>query len=142
MALNKPVKSPASKSAVPESVEAFLATFDHPAKAAILALRQIILEADPAIAEGIKWNVPSFRTSEYFATLNLRAKTGIGIILHFGAKKGAIATTGVAIPDPTSMLVWLGKDRATVSFRDLEDVEARRSDFTMLLQAWITHVGT
>lgn len=123
-----------------ESVEAFLDTLDHPSKQEILLLRQIILAADPTIAEGIKWKVPSFHTVEYFATMNLRVKPGIGVILHFGAKKGAIATSGVAISDPDSLLVWLAKDRATVTFRDVDDLAARRATFTNLIRQWIEYL--
>jgi hypothetical protein len=133
----KPTKRSASS---PESVESFLASLDHPCKAEVLALRQIILAADPTITEGIKWNVPSFRTSEHFATLNLRAKNGVGIILHFGAKKNDISTTGVSIPDPDSLLEWLAKDRAMVTLRDLNDIAARQSAFTNLIRQWIRHV--
>ena len=124
-----------------ESVETFLASLEHPAKPEILALRQIILAADPTIAEGIKWNAPSFLTSEHFATMNLRVKAGVGVILHFGAKKNDISTTGVAIPDPGSLLEWLGKDRAMVTFRDLKDIDAKRSAFTNVIREWIKHVG-
>jgi hypothetical protein len=124
----------------PESVEAFLSSLDHPSKDVILALRQIILAADPSISEGIKWKVPSFRTSEYFATMNLRVTDGAGVILHFGAKKRDISTTGVAVPDPDSLLVWLAKDRATVTFRDLNDLTARESSFSNLIRQWIKHV--
>lgn len=124
----------------PESVESFLASLEHPSKEEVLALRQIILAADPAIAEGIKWNVPSFRTSEYFATLNLRVKNGVGVILHFGAKKNDISITGVAIPDPDSLLEWLAKDRAMVTFHDLNDITAKQSAFTNLIRQWIKHV--
>jgi hypothetical protein len=38
---------------------------------------------------GTKWNAPSFRTTEFFATLNLRAKDGVDrvwLVLHLGAK--------------------------------------------------------
>lgn len=133
----KPTRRSAS---TPESVESFLASLDHPFKAEILALQQIILAADPAITEGIKWNVPSFRTSEYFATLNLRTKTGVGVILHFGAKKNDISTTGVSIPDPDSLLEWLAKDRAMVTFRDLNDITKKQSAFTDLIRQWIKHV--
>jgi hypothetical protein len=52
-------------------VEAFLAALDHPFKDGILRVRKIFLAADPRIAKGIKWNAPSFRTSEYFATFHL-----------------------------------------------------------------------
>ena len=133
----KPAKGSA---AADESVETFLAALDHPSKQEILALRRIILDADPTIAEGIKWKVPSFHTSDYFATMNLRAKTGIGVILHFGAKKSDISITGVAVPDPESLLEWLAKDRAMVTFHDLNDIEARRSAFTNLVREWIKHV--
>lgn len=123
-----------------ESVETFLSSLDHPSKPEILALRRIILAADPTIAESIKWKAPSFYTSEHFATMNLRVKTGIGVIMHFGAKKSAVSTTGVAIPDPDSLLEWLAKDRAMVTFRDLNDIEARRSAFTNLIREWIKHL--
>lgn len=140
-----PSKAPSTKStklraSAPESVESFLATLDHPAKQEIFALRKILLAADPAITEGIKWNAPSFRTTEDFATMNLRVKVGVGVILHFGAKKNAISTTGVAIPDPESLLEWLAKDRALVTFRDLKDVEAKRPAFVEIIREWIKHV--
>ena len=124
----------------PEDVEIFLAALDHPLKPEILALRQIILGANPSITEGIKWNVPSFRTSEYFATMHLRAKDSVQVILHLGAKTRANAITGVAIADPGSLLEWLAKDRASVTFRDLNDIEARRSAFANIIRQWITHV--
>lgn len=129
-----------TKRTAPESVETFLSSLDHPSKPEILALRQVILAADPTIAESIKWKAPSFYTSEHFATMNLRVKEGIAVILHFGAKKSDISTTGVAIPDPDSLIEWLAKDRAMVTFRDLDDIAARRSSFTKLIREWIKHV--
>lgn len=133
-------KTTKRSASTPESVETFLASLDHPSKPEILALRKIILAVAPTIGEGIKWNAPSFHTSEHFATMNLRVKAGVGVILHFGAKKNEISTTGVAIPDPESLLEWLGKDRAMVTFRDLKDVAAKRSAFTNVLREWIKHV--
>ena len=133
-------KSSKTSAAVPDAVEAFLASLDHAAKQEIVALRRIILDADPGIADGIKWNAPSFRTTEYFATFNLRAKEGVQLILHFGAKKSDIASTGVAIPDPDGLLKWLAKDRATVSFRDLKDIAEKKSAFSKLVREWIKHV--
>ncbi len=123
-----------------ESVEAFLASLDHPFKPEILAIRQTILGADPCIAEGIKWNAPSFRTSEYFATLHLRAKAGVQVILHLGAKARETAASGIAIADPETLLEWLAKDRASAKFRDLEDVTAKRSAFARVVRQWIGYV--
>lgn len=128
-----------NKSALP-TVDEFLATLDHPAKAEILALRQLILAADPRIGEGIKWNAPSFHTTEYFATFHLRAKAGVQLILHLGAKVRDNSTAGMTIADPQSLLTWLAKERASISFRDLAEIRTRQNAFQALIQAWIGHV--
>jgi len=126
-----------TSTAAPESVEAFVASLDHPFEPEIRAVREIVLGADPRIGEGIKWNAPSFRTSEWFATFHLRAKDGVQLILHLGAKKRDAA---VAIADPASLLTWLGTDRVSVTFRDLDDVAAKRAAFFALIRQWIEHV--
>lgn len=134
------IKKPTHRAtATGENVETYLSALDHPRKPEILAIRQMILGAHPSIAEGIKWNTPSFRTSsEYFATMHLRSKVGVQVILHFGAKKRGMA--GVAIADPAALLDWLADDRASVTFHDLESIETNRAAFTSLIREWITHV--
>jgi len=123
-----------------ETVETFLAALEHPFKREILAVRQIILDADPGIVEGIKWNAPSFRTSEYFATFNLLAKDGVQVILHLGAKKRDRSDSGMTIADPELLLDWIADDRASARFRDLKDVDARRSVFSKVIREWIKYV--
>jgi hypothetical protein len=126
------------KNSSPE-VETFLAALDHPFKDEILAVRRILLGADPAIQEGIKWNAPSFRTSEYFATFHLRAKDGVQLILHRGAKKRE-AAGGLPVEDPESLLDWLGEDRASVKLRDRDDIEVKGPALAALIRQWIQHV--
>ena len=125
------------KSAADAGVAAYMAALDHPLKPALEALRQAILAASPSIAEGIKWNMPSFRTTDYFATTNLTGKTGLRLILHTGAKVKASAATGLAIDDPTGLLKWLAKDRALIGFADLAEVKARRAALQAIIRAWI-----
>ena len=120
-----------------DDVDAFLAALDHPRKREILALRRIILEADPSIAEGIKWNAPSFRTSEWFATFHLRAKEGVQIILHLGAKKREDANPRASVADPEGLLEWLADDRASIRFRDVDEVNAGGDAFAALVREWI-----
>ena len=122
------------------AVDDFMASLDHPCKGEIEALRRLVLGVDPAIAEGIKWNAPSFRSTEYFATTNLRAKAGIGVILHLGARSRDLPPGGIAIADPEGMLRWLGKDRAMVEFANLKELKARGAAFRALLRQWIAHV--
>jgi len=124
--------------------QAFLHALEHARKAEILALRRIVLDADKRIAEGVKWNSLSFRTEgemgEWFATVNLREKQGVGMILHFGAKKNAIAETGVAIADPEGLLRWLAKDRGAVVFGGGAELKAKKAALQTLLREWIAHV--
>lgn len=102
-------------------VAAFLKALDHPKKHAIDAVRSLILNADSAIREGIKWNSPSFRIDDWFATVNLRGKGGgerVWLILHTGAKK----SKAMKVADPQGLLKWLAKDRCLVTFEDERDV--------------------
>lgn len=138
--MSAPRPRPAQRSSSGD-VAAFIEAFDPSRRDAVLALRRVLLAADPRIAEGIKWNAPSFRLADDFATLHLRRADGIGLILHYGAKKSAISETGVDIPDPHRLLEWLGKDRALVVFRDKADIEAKHDALTALVRAWIAHLS-
>jgi hypothetical protein len=122
-----------------EAVDAFLAALAHPRKDVVEALRALMLSADPSIREGVKWNAPSYRTGEYFATTHLRDKQGLGLILHFGAKVRG-EKTPPAIPDPAGLLKWLAADRARVQFDDLADFKAKRNALKKVVQAWIRAV--
>ncbi|WP_437973104.1 DUF1801 domain-containing protein [Sorangium sp. So ce295] len=131
--------APATPAGAQESpaVVAFLRELEHPRKEAIVALRQIILGVSPAIREEIKWNAPSFRTTEHFATFNLRAKDRVRLILHLGAKVKDTAAKGLEIADPAGLLEWLAKDRCLVTFTDGEDVQAKRAALESVLRAWL-----
>jgi hypothetical protein len=123
-----------------EAVDAFMKGLVHPFKAEIQGIRKTILGAAPGIREGIKWNAPSFRTTEYFATMNLREKIGVGLILHLGAKVKSVPAGGLGIQDPGRMLKWLGKDRAAVVFRDIKDIAAHRGALAALIRQWVRHL--
>ena len=119
------------------AVDAFIAALDDPRKPMLQTLRDAILAVDPAIAEGIKWNAPSFRKQEYFATFNLRGKQGLMLILHLGAKARTLPAGGLDIDDPQRLLTWLGKDRAQVVFADAEALDARIPALQVILRQWI-----
>lgn len=119
-------------------VDAFLATLQHPLLPEVIALRKIVLGADPRIGEEIKWNVPSFRTKEHFATMHLRAKGQLQLILHFGAKKREVLVVGV--PDPDALLDWLGPDRASMKFTGIKDLRAKRQALEQVIRHWIERV--
>ena len=117
-------------------VYAHIEALDHPKLLVIHALRRLVLETSPEVHEEIKWNSPSFFTRDHFATMNLRGDR-VWLILHAGAKaKGAV----IAVPDPTGLLEWLGKDRAVVKLGDLADLEAKRAPLQDVLRAWIAAI--
>jgi len=140
-ATTKPKPAPHSSPAdTTKAVDEFMKTLVHPFKREIQAIRAAVLGVDSAVAEGVKWNAPSFRTTEYFATTNLREKAGVGIVLHLGAKVRSLGPEGVSIKDPDTLLRWLAKDRAMVVFEDMKDFLSKKPAFERILRQWITHV--
>jgi len=138
-------KSPNTKRHSPgadttRAVDEFMENLDHSFKAEIEEIRLAILSADLTISDGIKWNAPSYRTTEYFATTNLREKTGIGVILHLGAKVRDENPDGLAVKDPDGLLKWLARDRASIVFKDLDDFHLKKGAFIRIIQQWIAYV--
>lgn len=135
----RPAKRPSAQKPA-ESVDAFLQNLAPPLKDVLQLLRKAILSASPTIDEGIKWNAPSFRTTEWFATMNVRSHTGedrLWLILHAGAKAGPDLQRELSGVAPAGWLKWLGKDRARVAFADAADVRAKQPALKKLLRAWI-----
>lgn len=118
-------------------VNALLDAHDHPLRKEIDQLRTIFLDADSSIEEGVKWNTASFRTGEWFATLNgpKQVKEPM-LILHAGAKaKGMVMKD--RIPDPEGLIRWLGNDRAQITFKDAADIKAKEKTLRAIVRAWI-----
>jgi len=134
-ATKKPVKGTSGANEADE----FMRKLNHPLKAELKAVRAIILGANSEIHEGIKWNAPSFRLKEYFATINIR-KEEVLVILHLGAKVKDHSAAGLKISDPTGLLEWLGKDRAAVKFRDMKAIKSSRAAFENIVRQWIAYL--
>jgi len=122
------------------AVDAFISAQQEPQKTETELLRAAILGSAKTITEGIKWNAPSYKTDDYFATTNLRTKTGIGLVLHFGAKTRSVEASSENILDPTGLLKWVAKDRATLEFKDAKDIEAKRTALQAIVRQWVKYV--
>jgi hypothetical protein len=120
-----------------ETVSAYMQRLEHPLKAEIEALRQVILGANDRIGEEIKWNAPSFYVDEHFATFNLRSAEHVLIIFHMGAKVREDSGQARHIEDPAGLLEWITVDRAAAKFCRLSDVDARRSALADVVNQWI-----
>jgi hypothetical protein len=130
------------KAVTPSSsdVEEFMRGLDHPLKPVLEAVRRTILGADARIIEGIKWNAPSFRLDEHFATTNIR-NDRILVVLHFGAKVKDNTSPGFKIDDPRGLLKWLAKDRCVVTFPDTTSVRKNKLPFQAIIREWITYLN-
>ena len=135
-----PAKKVAAKKAKPEpTADAFMAALEHPLAVDYAAVRKAILGTDPSIADGVKWSSLSFRTGEWFATVNLRSRDSVQLVLHLGAKVGK-AVPAEEVPDPKGLLKWLGKDRALATLGAGPALKANLTALKPLVKAWIRYV--
>lgn len=143
MATNRKAPPARGRTAAPEhddpaAVAAYLAALDHPLKPVVEAVRAAVLAADPAVTEGVKWNAASFYRCGWFATVNVRPKHGVLVVLHHGAKATAAAPRGT-IRDPAGLLSWPAADRAVVAFAGADDFAGKRAAFTDLIRQWAAY---
>ena len=123
-----------------DDVDALMADLEHPLKKAIEAARRVILGAAPGVSEGVKWNAPSFRTEkDFFATINLRAKDQVQVVLHLGAKRRP-DLKAFKVVDPNGLLEWLGQDRAMASLGAGRTLIANKKALEAIVRAWVKYV--
>lgn len=109
-------------------VDEFMGGLDHPLKAEVQAVREIIQGVSPAITEEIKWNAPTFSYQGYLVTFNLHATDRVHLVFH----------NGVILPDPTGLLEGDYKDRRMAYLQDMDDVEAKKAALQDVVRSWIT----
>ena len=125
------------------AVDAFMAELEHPLKVEIEAVRVLVLGLEAGVTEGIKWKAPSFRTpaptGDDFATLHLRTRDSVQVILHLGAKVRPDRKE-IALDDPRGLLKTLAWDRRLASLGAGEVFEANRDAFAIIVRQWMAHV--
>jgi hypothetical protein len=118
-------------------VQAFLQSLQHSRKDEVEAVREIILSAHPGITERIKWNAPSFCIGgDDRITFRLQPGDRVQLVFHRGAQRRDDATT-FSFEDGSGLLEWVASDRALVTFRDLDDVAAKRAALKDLVRRWM-----
>jgi hypothetical protein len=69
-------------------------------------------------------------------TFNLRAKDGVQLVFHRGAKVKAVK--GFEFKDATGLLEWVAADRALAKFKDLKDVKSKKAALTEVVKKWVS----
>lgn len=119
------------------TVNELIQALDHPLLPVIELLRATILAAHLEIGEGVKWNSPSFyfqSPTTYFATINTRPGP-IRLIFHQGAKVSDAPKPEIA--DPKGLLEWLGKDRCSMTFHELNQVKVNKTAIQDIVRQWV-----
>jgi uncharacterized protein YdeI (YjbR/CyaY-like superfamily) len=117
-------------------VDEFMKALDHPLKDGIERLRLGILNSNTRITEHIKWNAPSFLIDgEDRVTFNLHAKDGVQLIFHRGTK--VKDSKDFVFEDGAGLLEWRSADRAIVTLRDLDDIDAKEAALVESVNRWM-----
>lgn len=132
-------RKPTSAGATATSVSQLLAQTDHPHRAGIERLRELILDLDPRIGEEIKWNAPSFRLDDHFATFRLHPPKNIQLVLHTGAK-GRSGARRFQIDDPAGLLTWPATDRCVLTLASREALATHEATVLGILRQWIAQL--
>lgn len=107
------------------AVSAWFEEYDHPAKEAMLKVRETII-SNEHITEAIKWKSPTFMYQGNMASFNPRTKSHVSLMFH----------TGASIPGEFSILEGGGETARYVKFSDIDDVETKSEELTRLVIAW------
>ncbi|MBL8822093.1 MAG: DUF1801 domain-containing protein [Planctomycetia bacterium] len=122
-----------------DEVTAFLKNLKHPLQKDYLAVQKIILNAHASISAGIKWNSLSFKTHEYFATINLRNKDAVQLVMHLGAKVKD-NTKPMIIDDQQGLLQWLSSDRCLLTLGKGQALNKNKKALRNIILQWIKYV--
>lgn len=121
------------------SVDAFLAALEHPHKEGIQQLRVGILNLDPRVTEDVKWNAPSFKLDDHFATFKLHPPQQIQLVLHRGAKKRPLQRP-FELSDPHGLVKWAAPDRCVVTLASAQQAIEREAEVLALVRAWMAQL--
>ena len=104
-----------------KSVDSWMAELDPSLRDIAQALRELILQAAPGIAESIKWNTPNYAKG--------------GSACYLAANKGHINLgffNGAGLPNPDGLIEGTGEKMRHIKVRKPEDI--RPDVFTSLVQ--------
>ena len=117
-----------------EKVSAYMLALEHPLKAEIEAVREIIKAANANLQERIKWNAPSYFYREDLVTFHTRPTKHVHLVFHHP----------YIVQIQSDLLTGDHKDRRMAYFRNMEEIQARKSGLQSIINQLVQHleVGT
>ena len=129
-------KASTKKPANSAAIDALLTGLNHPHKAGIHLIREAIRAIDPRIQEEVKWNAPSFKLEDHFATFKLHPPGSIQLVLHRGAKPKNPPRQFVLKGDE-HLVKWAAPDRCVIDVGSAEAAHEHRQAVIGLVTQWI-----
>lgn len=117
-------------------VDAFLDALEHPGIANIRIIRAAVLALDARIDEEIKWNAPSFKLDDHFATFRLHPPENLQLVLHTGAKPKKPPKQFI-LEDKSQLVKWAAPDRCVINVGN-RDVNSEHCGLVVgLVRKWL-----
>ena len=111
-----------------EKVNGFMEQLDHPFKAEVQAVRDMIKNVHPGITEEIKWKAPSFSYKGYMVTFNLWARQHVHLVFHNGA----------ILRHESGLLEGDYVDRRMAYFSSMDDVHLKQPALEKAIREWVS----
>src|SRR5207248_7009156 len=122
----------------------YIPSLDHPLKAEVRALREIILSADNSIGEHIKWNHPAFFYTGEMMPFNPKEYKRYIIVFNLHSKDGGVLLvfpSGAKINDSSGLLTGDYADgRRIARVYGMEEVEAGKEALIRVTTTWLSLV--
>jgi hypothetical protein len=126
-----------------EIVETYIQNATHPLINVAKYIRQIILQTDKNIGEGIYWNAPTFYYTGAMPAYNPKEykRYIIGFVFNKKDCIRMVILQGADLIDKTNLLEGDYKDgRRLIAFTNIEDVQAKQKAFVAILKQIIKNI--
>jgi hypothetical protein len=124
----------ATKKAKPSDEELlndWMQQLEHPLKAEIDKVRTIIKQSNSSIKERIKWNAPSYYSTEDIVTFNHRATQHVHLIFHHPS----------IVKIKSALLEGDYKDRRMVYLPDMKAINQNKKELQRIIQESVQLIG-
>lgn len=123
------IKKPSKKLTDAEQVTLYMDNLQHPLKPAIEAMRTIIKNANPKIAERIKWNAPSYYYIQDIVTFG-PFKDKVLLVFHHP----------LVVTIKSKLLEGDYTNRRLACFRDMKEVKESKKEIARIMNEIISGI--
>ena len=136
-------QSLSTKESQPGQVDAYMRAMKHPLKSVVEELRTLILNADSAIGEEVKWNAPAFFYTGTMAEFDPKQYKRHVVVFNLFKKDCVrfVFPSGASIGDTSGLLVGDYADgRRLALFSSVDEVYSKRLALERVIKKWLNAI--